>query len=340
MTGQERDDDAERLFVVLEGLRTAPTPSLRWERRDLLSRGVAVDPAVRRVLAEHYRRIHAPDQAARWGWGTPDWTRASEGRALRLVLLDLLPFAEPRALLWMAREESAPRGLEDLVDLDPLPRDSWVMGVGCITTGICALLLVAGVLGVGGGTLIRIVTGDAADEVLRYLGMGSLAMLVTLVVGLVALAVSDRSARRLERKRVAAVRARVESLLPGLSRKEQAVLLRSWLRSFSDTDEQRPVRLQLVDLARRRRRAAEAGRWGVAVAGLTTEHERQAFAATLRAGDEWLFELERRTSRTPGALGVDECDALLRAGIPPEVLEADEERRRSLDAKSSVSSRS
>ncbi len=332
MTAIDDETDAERLAVVLERLRTAPTDSLRWERRDLMRSGVAADASVRRMLAEHYRRIGAPDQAARWGVDTPGWARASELRALRRMLLDLLPDAEPRDLLGLSVHEPTPHGLADLLDLEPLPREGWVRGVAGMVLLVSVLFVGAGVLGVAGGVLIRVATGEPTGQVLAFLGAGCLAVLIAIALGSAAFATVDISTRRLGRARSAAVRSRVERLIDSLDRAERTVLLRSWLRSLPrESDAQRPARVRLVELARTRGFAAEAGRWGVAVDGLTTPDERRAFAATLSADEGWLHELERRTLRPPGLLGADERDVAVRAGVAPETIAADDERRRAFE---------
>lgn len=312
---EQRSRDVARLAALLAQSRAAPTSALRQERRALLWKGIPADPTMRRMLAEHYRAIGAPDQAARWGIAIPGWVRASELRALRRVLAGRVASGTARGYLGLDRRAPVPSGVADLL---VLPEREVEPGGG-LPLLLARIAWLGGLLWWGVAIARAIVAMTEGEEILDALRAVRVEALIAAAVWLVGWLWLRRHPRRridwpgrleLETRR------RVEAVLPSLPlHRERHALLRGWLAGTWTPDTQAPVRRMLVDLAREHRRPAEAGRWGIAVDGLTTVDERARFAATLRAGDDWMLELEHRTERAPGRLGVDERDALIRAGV-------------------------
>ncbi|WP_144719835.1 hypothetical protein [Agrococcus jejuensis] len=321
--GAERARAVERLPVVLALLRTAPTHSLHGERRDLLRAGAAADPAIRRMLAEHYRALRSPDQAARWGIAIPGWTRASEVRALRRTLLERLPRLDAGQHLGLPLDVPVPSGIADVVVAPPAAgRFDWLGGVA-VTLGCAGVLgVVVGGLGVAIGVVVRIATGTPGAETGEFLMQGVLFVVGAGIVGGGLLVAFDAHLKRQDARRRRVVAAHVAELWQRLTdADERHVLVRGWL-SWAGDEEEETARRMLVELARERRRPAEAGRWGAPVDGLATAAERAAFARTLRAGDDWMRELELRVDRQRPTLSRDERDVLVRAGIAEAVIDA------------------
>ncbi|SDH30710.1 hypothetical protein SAMN04489720_0881 [Agrococcus jejuensis] len=288
----------------------------------MLWKGIPADPAIRRMLAEHYRTIGALDQAARWGISIPGWVRASELRALRRVLAARVASGMARGYLHLGSREQAPASIADLMEVPERP---------AAARG-SRMRLLAGIAWLGGllwwGTaiaraIVAMTQGVEVLDALRDVRVEALVAGAIWLVGLLWLRRHPRPSRTDWRRRLQQdAQRRVEAVLPSLVlHGERHALLRGWLDQTWTPDMQEPVRRMLVELARERRRPAEAGRWGIAVDGLTTPDERTRFAATLRADDEWMLELEQRTERAPSRLGADERDALIRAGVAAETID-------------------
>ncbi|QCR19965.1 hypothetical protein [Agrococcus sp. SGAir0287] len=322
MTEHARSAERERLAAVLEALRVEPTADLRVQRAEARWRVLRGDDvALRMLFAEHYRAIGALDQAARFGVVEPGWMRPRELRALRRVLLREVAGGSVRDLLGLGRRARVPSEVADLIEI---PERAVARGSG-LARAFATIASFGGVLWFVVVVARAVVAATQGVEVLDALRAVRVEAFVAGVVGLAGTMWLRRHPRPrgdwLRRRDIDAER-RAQALLPTLElHTERHALLRGWLASSWMPDHDARVRRLLVDLARERRRPAEAGRWGIAIDGVTTPDERARFAVTLHAGDEWMRELERRTERKPGRLGVDERDTLIRAGVAPEAID-------------------
>ena len=310
--------EPERLSDALEALLLEPTDALRSSRADAVHHARRThDTRTRMLLAEHYRALRAPDQAARWGLAEPGWPHASEMRALRLVLLERYSRWEARSYLDLDRDEPTPVGIDDLIETRPEPWQGRLLNIGCLAVVPAMLFGVFGFIGTDIWAVALLFTGQSVLDAIETVRTAAVATAVSVVVGVAGAVACDRFIEVADAALERATRISVEALHAKLQRDdERHALAHGWLEGSWSAEAQLPARRLLVESARRRRRAAEAGRWGAAVDGLTTGGEREAFARTLCGGDGWMHEFESRTMRRQRDLSDDERDVLRRAGIP------------------------
>lgn len=321
------DMKKRKLDALIQQLAGAPgSESVRVARTEAKWRAPA-HPALRRALAEHYRRLGDAAQAGRWGIVFPGWAKPHEIAHLRRFLLSNADGGDfVRFQLGLRRSEPVPHELADLVAsrfVERGPKDNGgSMLLGCAG----ALLAMTGVvtaLSTTIGVLWRSLAGEPLEAgPLRFViafGLATVGALATLPTW----RASSDDAKAVDRG--FAVRRALDLLDEQPA--EGRVMLRALVRNFDDPT----VRRALVEDARRRGRPGDAGRWGCTEAGLTTPAERDAYATVLlrKSGRDplnLLMDLSAVTGedRTPGDLndvarriGASAPDPLPELGIGP-----------------------
>lgn len=285
----------------------------RWLVRQRVDR----HPELRKALAEHYRSLKEPAQAARWGIVFPGWATPREVARLRVWLAGEATRGDfIRDALRLRPSQPIPEQVADLTDpvfhrRRPRARLEAVMRWVAIAGMIVGLVGVVGVLTVIGRMLWLGLFGQTTHDDLSGLmisvvacGAG-LALTVFAVSSIQPAPIAPESA---DRRAIELVQERPEEG-------------RAMLRALTQDDTTASVRRALVEDARRRGRPDEAGRWGCTVAGLTTPDEQSAYADwLLRKGrPEWRRERLFDASRVPWSdLTAGDVPAVLRIlGEPP-----------------------
>lgn len=283
-------------------------PDTARAREEAKSRA-AGSPELRLALAEHYRRIGDRAQAGRWGIVFPGWCRPREVAQMRLWLLghaDRHDFV--RANLHLPRDEVVPTAVADLISPTFIERGPR----GASGAGACALIavLIGGLLGLVWATIRTLWGATFGTPSPTY----ATATLVLLIVVVIAGAVATIAARPVPLPNPEFATRRALQLLDDRA-EEGRVMLRALVRVDGDSE----ARRALVEDARRRGLPAEAGRWGSPVTGLTTEAERDAYAATLlfRGKDPAMSLAERSSLRPDDPVPGDVADVARRLGTPP-----------------------
>lgn len=283
--------DATEVVPLLESLQGKRLEKLRaqirWQLRE------HPDADLRVALATHYRIRGVRSQAARWGVVVAGWSTPEEIQELRHWLLGRFRGGdEVRELLGLPADQPLPPDVADLADPAFRSRghERVVGSGGCVSFIVMAFL---GILTLG--TVI-----NAAGWWARHLWQPfpgpsdrsqAVTSLVVLAVSAVALALAYLVFRRVTR---------VESPTPGsfqpvVSRlfatelawsladegdaRGATILLRALLTTGNDPQQ---ARRALVQLSRDHRQTDMAGRWGIAISGLTTLGEQEAFAGAVR----------------------------------------------------------
>lgn len=283
--------DATTVVPLLDELRGKPLEKLRAQIRWQLYK--SPDDELRGVLAAHYRRSGVHSQAARWGIVFAGWSTPDEIRDLRHWLLGRFRGDdEVRDLLALRPDQPLPAEVADLAD--PAFRSRGRERAG---SGGCSSFLVMALFGLS--TLITLVyaAGWWVPRLWQPFAGPSdrnhaVAWLVALAVSALGLAVAYLVFRR-----VTAVEAPTpNSFQPLVSRlfptelawsladagddRGATILLKALLTTGRDPQQ---ARRALVQLSRDRGRADMAGRYGIAITGLTTPDEQRAFAGAVRA---------------------------------------------------------
>lgn len=298
----------ERARAVLARLLVEPDASLRGARRELVERvRYGQEPALRHELAEHYRALGVPDQAARWGIVEPGWARASEVRALRRTLLASI--AEPHDHLGLGQHEPLPPGLEDLA----LPELDARGGSGSGGVWLVAALLAAvwsctsGILG-----LLEIARGGRPDHWTMLSGLDAGAFFAVALWWAVR-AAADPQPSAHDRALAAALRSRADRLRGWERRNAERAIVDWAVWGAVPPAVTSSARSWLVEEARRWGDRAGAARWGISQPGGTTAVERDALTAVLARRDDPVEGFVQWTRRPWAAPFSTEELAVLRA---------------------------
>lgn len=302
-----------QLIAALEASGRDVDPDAREEAK--LRAGT--DDAVRRALAEHYRRIRQPAQAGRWGIVFPGWGRPHEVAQLRLWLAGTADRGDyVRRSLSLAASTPLPHAVADLSDpalreRRPGARRETVAEVsGCVAAALLAAVALVPVFGIGKVIVDGLAGARSADGPVLVVTAAVLLGLA-LVFGLI------RTVRPRLGLDPTFLQMRAAELMITRPREGRAML-----RALVAVDDTDTARHALVDDARRRGRPAEAARWGCTIAGLTTAEERSAYADVLLSGsrpayaDDRLVDASRVPYDDPSAGDVDAVRALLGARPP------------------------
>lgn len=241
-------------------------------------------PELRKALAEHYRSLKEPAQAARWGIVLPGWATPREVARLRVWLAGEARRGDYiRDALLLRATEPIPDAVADLTDPSFRRRrlgarrarmTRWVGAAGAYTAiGGCACVAVS-----TGGMLWLGLLGRAAiagaSGVASLMGLTIYLVITGIGLGLFFIGYGRRDP---EPAAPAFVDRRAIELLQ--ERPEEG---RAMLRALVWNDTTGATRRALVEDARRRGRPDEAGRWGCTVAGLSTSDEQAAYVDRLR----------------------------------------------------------
>lgn len=273
-------------------------------------------PDVRMALAEHYRRLGDPAQAGRWGIVFPGWTRQHEVARLRLFLLSNADDNDfVRRYLCLRRKSPVPAELTDLVAPQFIRRGPrghgrvFLLGcLGVLAGAVAALFLVV--------AMAEVLWNGLVERPYRVHPWSLVPAVAVTVVGLLFATWMTKSPSPRARipGREFAIR-RAQELL-----EERPTEGRAMLQGLVRTTADPRVRRTLVDDARRRRRLADAGRWGCTEAGLTTPEERNAYANFLcrKATKDLYSRLMDLSAAWGESTAPGDCaDVLQRVGVSP-----------------------
>ncbi|WP_022878175.1 hypothetical protein [Microbacterium sp. B19] len=277
-------------------------------------------PELRLALAEHYRQIGDRAQAGRWGVVFPGWARPREIAHMRLWMLGRASRGNfVRQSLLLPDNEVVPPVVADLTSpsyVERGPKDaSRVALLGCVGVFIAVIVLIASfvVLVWNTGPTLWNALFDTPSSSAAEL---ALAALITVIVSGGVLAAGLRLFDRpVELPDPEFATRRALELLDSRPQ-EGRVMLRALVRADGDPE----ARRALVEDARRRNRPAQAGRWGCPLPGVTTEAERDAYAASIlsRGGNDPSSVLaERSHLRFDDPVPGDVPDVARRLGAAP-----------------------
>lgn len=291
---------------------------------------------VRMALAEHYRERGVPAEAARWGILTSGWATEREIRDLRRWLLGRYgDFDYVRELLGLAVSDELPAEVRDLVAPEyraavPVEHASsptaraW-RAAGCLGAVVVLTAIVSTITFVGRVFLVALLDSPGLRETAWDAVFATAAGLALTAVVVVPWWIRSRimSGNRSSSPHSSDLRPAatwtpysVELAWEVFERGDERsadILLRACLR-WGGTAHETAVRAALAEMARRHGRAAEAGRWGSGVLGLTTPAERSAFAAGLVAERDPRWRLRQLAEFGPTQrLNEDALDVLRRA---------------------------
>lgn len=284
--------DATEVVPLLDDLQGKRLEKLRaqirWQLREY------PDDQLRAALATHYRRRGVKSQAARWGVVAAGWSTPDEIQELRHWLLGRFRGDdEVRELLGLPADQPLPPEVADLADpaFRSRGQERAAGSGGCAAFFVMALfgLLTLGSVIYAAAWWVPRLWQQFAGPSDRSQAVTSL---VVLAVSAVGLAVGYLVFRRVTRVEIASQ----DSFQPIVSRlfptelawsladqgdeRGAAILLKALLTTGSDPQQ---ARRALVRLSRDHGRADMAGRWGIAISGLTTPDEQRAFAGAVRA---------------------------------------------------------
>lgn len=263
----------------LENLRNR----IRWRLRR------HPDEQLRMALAEHYRLRGVGSQAARWGIVTLGWSTPAEIIELRRWLLGRFwGDDEVRDLLSLPSDRPLPREVADLAppEFRSTGRPPVSGSGGCVSF---AAMIVCGLLAIGCvvSSVIWLpgLWQPFASEADHGRAVGSLVTLGAAVLGFAGSALwfrlaaraPDRSGPELSRLFPTELAWR---LIDTGDERGAVILLKGVL---TKGNEPRQARRALAQLSRDRGRTDQAGRWGVAIEGLTSAAEQAAFAPLVRS---------------------------------------------------------
>ncbi|KZE39689.1 hypothetical protein [Microbacterium sp. T32] len=277
-------------------------------------------PELRLALAEHYRQIGDRAQAGRWGVVFPGWTRPREVAHMRLWLLGQATRGNfVRQSLRLAHDEAVPAVVADLTSptyVERGPNDgSPAQGLGCVSMLIAVIGLIAGFLTLLWNTAHTLWNAFLSTPSPLTAELALAALITVIVSGGVLAAGLRLFDRPVELPDPAFATRRALELLDSRPQ-EGRVMLRALVRADGDPE----ARRALVEDARRRNRPAQAGRWGCPLPGVTTEAERDAYAASIlsRGGNDPSSVLaERSHLRFDDPVPGDVPDVARRLGAAP-----------------------
>lgn len=284
---------ANTVVPLLEELRGKPLERLRARIQQRLRK--QPDPDLRAALAAHYRLQGVGSQAARWGVTVSGWSTTGEIRDLRHWLLGrFVGEDEIRELLFLEPDQSLPPEVADLADPafrsrgHERPGSSGGACVSVIVMALLALITLVSCIYAVVWWLPRL-WQPFADQSELSLGATSLVVLAVSAVGLAVAWLVFWRATRMRCPAPDSFRPLVSQLFPtdlAWSLADQgdvrgaSILLKAILKTGSEPQQ---ARRALVQLSRDMGRSDMAGRWGIAVTGLTTPDEQRAFAGAVRA---------------------------------------------------------
>lgn len=224
-----------------------------------------------------------------------------------------------RQSLLLADDEAVPAVVADLTSpsyVARAPKDhSPVQGLGCVGVLIAVIVLIAGILTLLWNTAHTLWNALWATPS-PFTSQLALAALITVIVGGGVLAVGLRLLDHPVELPDPAFATRRALELLDRQPQEGRVMLRALVRADGDPE----ARRALVEDARRRNRPAQAGRWGCPLPGVTTEAERDAYAASIlsRGGNDPASVLaERSHLRFDDPVPGDVADVARRLGAAP-----------------------
>lgn len=284
--------DTPRALHLLERVQGKRLEQLRNQIRWRLYRHP--DEELRAGFANHYRTRGVRSQAARWGIVTPGWSTPEEVRELRHWLLGRFQGDdEVRQLLCLPAHHPLPPEVADLADpaFRSRGRERVTGAAGCasfVVMVFLGLLVIGTAVNAAGWWVPRLWQpfadpGDVGPAVTSLVVLGASAL------GLAVAYLWFRIATRVAKPGPDSFEPVTSRLFPtelawsladeGDDR-AATILLKALIKTG---DEPQQARQALVQMSRDRGRIDMAGRWGIAVSGLTTRDEQRAFAPAVQA---------------------------------------------------------